>query len=220
MKRYFITGTGTDVGKTFVTCAIINQLVKQGKKVEGLKPIISGFTDDNMHEIDTAEIIEALGHHMTPEMIAHVSPWRFIHPMSPDMAAKREGRQIDYRDLLTFCQDGHTAEYLLIEGVGGAFVPLDASHLVADWITDLDIPALVVAGSYLGTLSHTLATIEALKARKIGIQAIVISESAESPVPIEETRETMALLIPDIPITVIPRLPHWRDAPNLTELIN
>ena len=224
MNRTFITATGTDVGKTMVTCALTHQLVQQGRHVRTIKPIISGYTKHTMDTIDTAEIIRALGHKMTPETIAQVSPWRFSHALAPDMAALREGREIDYDDLLDFCHatdhgENHFDE-LLIEGVGGAFVPLDHEHLVVDWIKDLDIGIIVVAGSYLGTLSHTVATCEALRGRGVDIKGIVISESEESPVPMDELVETMQRLIPDTQIGIIPRVEHWSEAPNVTGILS
>jgi len=219
MNRTFITATGTDVGKTMVTCALIHQLIKGGKTVRALKPIISGYTEHTMDSIDTAEIIRALGHKMTPETIAHVSPWRFTHALAPDMAALREGRTIDYTDLLDFCHVDPVEDELLIEGVGGAFVPLDADHMVVDWINHMDMPVIVVAGSYLGTLSHTVATCEALRGRGVTIRGIIISESQESPVPLPELGASMGRLIPETKIAVIPRVPHWSEAPDVTGLL-
>ena len=224
MNRTFITATGTDVGKTVVTCALTHQLVQQGRHVRTIKPIISGYTAHTMDSIDTAEIIHALGQRMTPETIAQVSPWRFTHALAPDMAALREGREIDYDNLLEFCHSTDHGEHhfddLLIEGVGGAFVPLDNDRLVVDWINDLDIGVIVVAGSYLGTLSHTVATVEALRGRGVTIKGIVISQSAESPVPMDELTRTMERLIPGTRIMSIQRIDHWSQAPMLTALLS
>jgi dethiobiotin synthetase len=219
MKRYFITSTGTDIGKTFVTCALTHQLVQQGLQVSTIKPIISGYTDDTKDSIDTAEIIRALGQKLTPETIAHLSPWRFTHALAPDMAALREGRSIDYGALLDFCQPDDQFDIQLIEGVGGAFVPLDDDHLVVDWILDLDVPTIMVVGSYLGTLSHTVATVEALRGRGGTVAGIIVSESEESPVPLDELRNTMARLVADTPISLVPRLEHWSEAPNITGIL-
>ena len=223
MNSTFITATGTDVGKTMVTCALIHHLIKNGKAVRAIKPIISGYTEHTMDSIDTAEIIRALGHKMTPETIAQVSPWRFTHALAPDMAALREGREIDYQDLLDFCHSDdlgdHHIDDLLIEGVGGAFVPLDEKHLVVDWVNDLDIGVIVVAGSYLGTLSHTVATCEALRGRGVTIKGIIISESEESPLPMDELVATMKRLIPETRVEVIPRIEHWSEAPDLTGML-
>lgn len=214
MKRFFVTSSGTGIGKTVVTCALTRQLRGRGSDVRTLKPIITDFAEHRMEESDTYEIIHALGHSVSAETIAHVSPWRFIAPLSPDMAAARDGRSIDFADLIDFCAPQHE-DVQLIEGVGGAFVPLDDTHLVVDWIEALKIPVILVAGSYLGTLSHTIATIRALEARDIEIGALIISESDESPVPMDETIETLRRFLPGVPITQLPRLSDWREAPDL-----
>ncbi len=215
MKRYFITSSGTGIGKTVVTCVLTRQLRRQGLEVRTLKPIITDFAQHRLEESDTYEIIHALGHAVSAETIAQVSPWRFIAPLSPDMAASRDGRTIDFDDLIAFCVPQHE-DVLLIEGIGGAFVPIDDTHLVADWIKALNIPTLLVVGSYLGTLSHTIATVRALEAREISIAAVVISESEDSPVPIEETRATLQRFLPGLSISQLPRLDDWREAPDLS----
>ena len=219
MTKLFITSSGTGIGKTLVTCALTWQLRQQGQTVKTLKPIISDFAEHRIEQTDTYDILHALEWDLTGEHITTVSPWRFIAPLSPDMAAAREGRSIDFDDLIAFCARDHTEDHLLIEGVGGTFVPLDDTHLVADWITALTMPALLVVGSYLGTLSHTIASYEAMTERGLAVAGIVISESEESPVPLEETRDTLARFIPDMPFAIVPRINHWKDAPDLTHLV-
>ena len=219
MSRLFITATGTDIGKTLVTCALVSQLRAKGNSIRAIKPIISGYTDDTMDTIDTAEIIKALGQKMTPETIAQVSPWRFTHPLAPDMAAIREGRSIHYGELVDFCRERHGEDHLIIEGVGGAFVPIDDEHLVVDLINDLDISALVVVGAYLGTISHTVATVEALRGRGVTVSGIVISEAEPGPVPLEELQAALKRLLPDLPMVSIPQIDHWSEAPDLTVLV-
>ena len=91
------------------------------------------------------------------------------------------------------------------EGIGGAMVPLDATLTVLDWMAELQAPALVVCGSYLGTLSHTLTTVAALRGRDIDIAGVVISESEESPVPVSETVETLQRHLGGVPVATVPR---------------
>ena len=98
-------------------------------------------------------------------------------------------------------------------------VPLDERHTVLDWIAALGAPALVVAGSYLGTISHTLTTLAAIRARGVAVAGLVISESPESPVPLAETAETINRHGGPVPTVLVPRLPAgpapWRAAPPL-----
>jgi dethiobiotin synthetase len=218
MNRLFVTSTGTGIGKTLVTAVLVRQLRAAGRGALALKPIISGFEDASAGESDTGVLLRAMDRPVVADEIAAVSPWRFSASLSPDMAARREGREIDVAALTAFCA-GARADHVLIEGVGGAFVPLDARRTVADWIAALDIPALLVAGSYLGTLSHTIATLEALAARRVTVRAIVVSESPESPVPLEETRASLARFVGGVPIALLPRIADWTQAPDLTPLV-
>ncbi|RMF10226.1 MAG: hypothetical protein D6763_06135, partial [Alphaproteobacteria bacterium] len=143
------------------------------------------------------------------------------------IAAAREGRRIPFDELVTFCREAidGAAEVVLVEGVGGAFVPLDEAHTVADWIAALDIPALVVAGSYLGTLSHTVATVEAMQGRGLTIAGLVVSESAQAPMTLGETVAALERLLPGLAIHALPRLargggaPLWQVAPDLTGVL-
>ena len=106
--------------------------------------------------------------------------------------------------------------------MGGVMVPLTEDKTVLDWIAALEMPSLLVVGSYLGTISHTLTAAEALRGRNARLAGIVISESAESPVPPDETRDTIRRFLPGVRIRVLPRLggdAPWRDAPDLTALL-
>lgn len=207
MKTLFITASGTGTGKTYVTAAIAAALTTKGLSVKVLKPVISGFTRDGIEATDTAVLIRSLGLEPTPDAIEACSPWRFEAPLSPDMAAKREGSAIDFNTLVRFCADARRGpgDWLLIEGVGGALVPLDDTHTVLDWVTELDVPVLVVVGSYLGTLSHTLATAAAIRERGAAIAGVVVDESEDSPVPLAETVETLERFLAGIPVAQVGR---------------
>lgn len=219
MSRTFITATGTGIGKTLVTSVLTRQLRAKGKSVRALKPVISGFNDETACESDTAELLRAMDRPVTPETIHEISPWRFEAPLSPDMAALREGKIIDFLKLIEFCDTTDGADHTLIEGVGGAFVPLNDNHTVADWIAELSIPALLVCGSYLGTLSHTIATLEALANRRVAVTGIIISESPDGPVPLAETQATLRRFAGAAEIVCLPRIGGWSEAPDLTGLV-
>jgi dethiobiotin synthetase len=201
----FVTATGTEVGKTYVTASLLRELRASGRSCAAVKPVMSGYTDDEAAESDAGRLLAAMGRAPTPEAVAEISPWRFVEPLSPDMAAAREGRGIDFEALLRFCrEEAQTTELLLVEGVGGAMVPLTAERTVMDWMAALGAPALVVAGSYLGTISHSLTTLEAMRTRGVTVAGLVISESLESPVPVEETAEVLGRFT-DVPIRIVRR---------------
>jgi dethiobiotin synthetase len=203
MSAIFVTGTGTGVGKTYVVRDLIGYERACGRSVEAVKPIVTGFDPDALEGSDPALLLEALGRPLNAETIAAISPWRFRDPLSPDMAAAREKRSVPFDDLIAFCRSAK-ADHVFIEGIGGAMTPLDQMHTVRDWIAALEIPAILVAGSYLGAISHTLTSLEALNAKRISVREIAISESAQSPVPPSETAATLARFIA-VPIRILPR---------------
>jgi dethiobiotin synthetase len=213
MSAYFVTGTGTDIGKTFVTRGLIRALRARGRDVDALKPVMSGFEPGEAAGSDGGLLLAALGRAVTPETIAGISPWRFAAPLSPDMAAAREGRALDFRELTQFCKNAILASHgvLLIEGAGGVMSPVSADRVGLDWIGALDLPVILVAGSYLGTISHTLTALDALFRRDLAVASLVVSETAGSPVRLDETRDAIARFAPKLDVVALPRL--TRSAP-------
>jgi dethiobiotin synthetase len=189
MSAFFVTGSGTDVGKTFVTAALVRRLKAQGRIVEALKPVVSGYNADNPAGSDPAILLEALGLPVTEEYLAEIAPWRFRAPLSPDMAAAAEGRAIDAAEVVTFCARAIAAarDVLLIEGAGGVMAPVGARQTQADLMSALDIPLIFVAGSYLGAISHALTGLDALKCRGLELRALVVDESPGSSVDLAAT---------------------------------
>ena len=208
MSTLFVTATGTEIGKTLVTAALCHQLRAAGRPVRALKPVLSGYDPATLADSDPGVLLASLGEAATEEAVAAITPWRFSAPLSPDMAAAREGRRLDLAEILAYCRAAQ-GDPLLIEGIGGAMVPLNERHTVLDWIAELGAPALVVTGSYLGTISHTLTTLAAIRARGVPIAGLVISESAESPVPLAETAETINRHAGPLPTVLVARLPAW-----------
>jgi dethiobiotin synthetase len=194
MSAAFITGTGTDVGKTFVTAGLIRCFRALGQPIDALKPLVSGFDLAAPSGSDPAILLDALGRGIEPEALQAISPWHFRAPLSPDMAARAEDRAIDFEEAVTFCRVAaeKTAGTLLIEGIGGVMVPLDRSHTVLDLMARLGFPAILVTGSYLGALSHIFCAQEVILRRALDLRAIVVSETERSSVPLEETLATLA----------------------------
>ena len=116
-------------------------------------------------------LFRALGVSVTQHAIERISPWRFRAPLSPDLAARREGRRIDVDDVIAFCQSAveQRRDSLLIEGVGGIMVPLDDQRTILDVMMALHLPLILVAGSYLGTISHTLTALDSLYRRDMNV---------------------------------------------------
>jgi len=121
MSAYFVTSTGTDIGKTFVTAGLIRYLRTAGTNVTALKPIVSGYDSSVVETSDPAVLLKALGRAVSADEIASIAPWRFRAPLAPDLAAAREGRSIDFEQLVGFSRKAiqSASGMLFIEGVGG-----------------------------------------------------------------------------------------------------
>ncbi len=223
MSRLFIAGSGTGVGKTLVTCLLTRELRAAGCRVRALKPLETGFDPGQPQLSDGAQLLQAMGLAPSDFHLRRVTGWQFTQPLSPDMAAAREGRRIPFSELVEFCDDT-PGEISLIEGVGGVMVPLDDTHTVLDWISALAAPVVLVTGSYLGSLSHTLTAVTALKTRSVRLAAVIVSESPEQPVPLSETAATLRRFITDTTIIPLPRLTEKKagaiEAPEMLPLMD
>jgi len=210
MTAMFVTATGTDIGKTLVACGMIAELRGRGRAVDALKPIVTGFDVEATHMSDTGRLLAALGRAVTPNEIARVSPFRLRAPLSPDMAARIEGASIDVKALNTFCHDAisRRKDALIIEGIGGIMVPLNGRHTVLDWMIEIDLPAILVAGSYVGTLSHTLSALDVLDHNEIKVAAVVVNETPGSAATLADTADTIRRFAKNIAVFALPRLPE------------
>lgn len=218
MSAIFITGTGTDIGKTYVAAGLVRCLRRRGRKVGALKPVVTGFDPRAIDACDPAVLLAALGREPSELAIAEIAPWRFALPLSPDMAAAREARPIDFEALVAFCRAKIAAaeDMLVIEGIGGLMVPFDPQSTVLDLIEALRIPIVLVAGTYLGTLSHTLTALEAATNRGLLVTALMLNETPDSPVPAEATLASLTNFCGDVPII---RLGHGSGNPAAFEAL-
>lgn len=221
MSGIFITATGTDIGKTYVTSGLIRRFRREGKPVDAIKPVATGFDPAQPDISDTGQLLAALGRPATPENIAHISPWRFRAPLSPDLAAACEGRVLDFEALIEFSNKAarECTGTLVVEGIGGIMVPLDASHTVLDWMCALRIPLVLVAGSYLGSLSHTLTCLELMRERGVSPRAVVVNESAGSTVALADTISSLSQFSRRVPVIGLKRDDAVTLEAALTEIV-
>ncbi len=220
MDKFFITATGTDIGKTFVTTTLCRQLIEAEKKLVALKPVISGYNPDDLQS-DTLLILQNCGLYITHDNIKKISPWRFAAPLSPNMAAEKESRNIDFDELISFCknQEKTGADILLVEGVGGVCVPLNDKYTALDWMAALpDYKIILVGGSYLGSISHTLTAIQTLASRKLKLHALIVSESENSSVSLAETAKTLEKFVPESTVVKSITRQHKDNIPSLKEV--
>jgi dethiobiotin synthetase len=209
MAAYFVASTGADVGKTFVTAGLIRRLREAGASVDALKPVVSGYDSSVAETSDPAVLLTALGRPVAADEVARMAPWRFRAPLSPDLAAAREGRSIVFDELVDFSRAAVDSAngILFIEGAGGIMVPLDGKRTVLDWMTALRIPVLLVVGGYLGTISHALTALDVLAQRHLTVAAVVVSESERNPVDLADTVASIVRFSGGVEVIGLPRLP-------------
>jgi dethiobiotin synthetase len=213
LNPYFITGTGTDIGKTWLSCALLHYWRAQGLATRAYKPVLSGFTEQEAVLSDAGALLEAQGllscDGSANAEIANIAPWRFAAPLSPDMAAALEGRKIEFSELTGFTRrvtsTNWRAERTLVEGVGGVMVPLDDTHTVRDWIAASELPCVLIAGSYLGSLSHTLTALAALNQVGVQVAAVAVNESLASTVALPSAIQSLARHADGVKIIAIER---------------
>jgi dethiobiotin synthetase len=223
MRMLFIAGAGTDVGKTHVTAGLISTLREKGRAVEAIKPLVSGFDPEDWAESDPGRLLRALGRPLALETLQAISPWRYRAPLSPDMAASREGGVIDFPAITSFCLQRMAAPgegLLLVEGVGGVMSPISPVTTNLDWMLALGAPVLLVGGSYLGSISHTLTAAHVIRTAGLSVLGIVASQSAGADTPFDETLASLERLS-GLPVTGVrrdqssgawaPRLVAWLD---------
>jgi dethiobiotin synthetase len=165
LRGLFVTGTDTGVGKTVVSAALFHRY--RPARLRYWKPIQTGIEQDD----DTAEV-RRLAACRDDEIFDEGI--RLPHPVSPHLAAERAGITISLTRLRALPPEEGATRWI-VEGAGGALVPINGCELMVDWMKALGLPVLVVARSSLGTINHTLLTLEALRARSVGVLGVVMT---------------------------------------------
>jgi dethiobiotin synthetase len=214
---YFITGTDTDVGKTHVATLLIGAFVNSGIDIGVMKPVSAGGREDAVAMMDAAG---------SKDTLDAVNPIALEEPLSPNLAAEREGGQIDLAklsDAYTELASKHAC--MIVEGAGGLLVPLSDIATMADLAATIGLPLIVVARAALGTINHTLLTIEAAQSRNLAIVGVIYNQ-IDPPTgdPSETSSPEIVSRISGIPtLGTIPHgsldLDHLSDHLDLTTLI-
>ena len=179
MQGVFITGTGTDVGKTFVGTAITRKLTEQGITVIPRKPIESGCQrqGDELIPQDASALMQAANYQGS---LSEICPYRFEPPISPVRAAHLAKQTLTTEQLVNICLQGSERGFTLVEGAGGFYSPLTENGLNADLAMGLQLPVLLVADDSLGVLSHVLLNVEAILSRGLQLAGVVLNTLNES----------------------------------------
>lgn len=217
MKTLFVTGTDTSVGKTLVCGLLLDFFLRRGLDAGYQKWVATG---PEHPPVDLRECLDLAGLPLpAPEEVERMVPCRFALPASPHLAAEQEGTVVDPALLRSRYEEMRRRhEVLLVEGVGGILVPLRRDLLLADFLAELRIPTLVVARPGLGTINHTLLTLEALRHRDIPVLGVVFSRSGageDNPLLVADNMRTIS---ETGSVEVFGLLPHVREKAAAGEL--
>lgn len=205
--QIFITATDTGVGKTLVSGLLLHFLLKQGVRAGYQKWVATGV-EKQIEDLD--RVLDLAGQPQAADELDQVVPCRLPYPASPHLAAELAGQEIDPAEITRAYEKLKSRyEVLLVEGVGGLMVPLRRDLLLADLLGRLQISTLLVARSGLGTLNHTLLSLEALRKRSIPVLGVLLTDGpAEDETVAADNLETIAAMGR---VRVFGRLP-WRES--------
>ena len=174
---YFVVGTDTDVGKTYISAQLIDYFVAQNKLTVGMKPVASGcdLSADGSLINEDARILSEASNVNAPMNL--INPYRFIPAIAPHIAAAQSGVVIDLNVIQTaFTALREQADVVIVEGAGGFLVPLNDHENLADLAVRLNLPIILVVGMRLGCINHALLTVEAIKARGLTLSGWIANE--------------------------------------------
>lgn len=201
-QSFFITGTGTGVGKTIVTAGLAGFFLSKGKNVSVMKPVQTG----EGKSVSDLEIVKTIVPGMTPLPKMLATPYSFSLPASPLLAARSENREIDPDTIMKAFKESSSRpdiDILLVEGAGGLLVPMTNDFLMVDLISKMNIPAILVTAPELGTVNHTLLSIEAMKKRNLKIAGIIINKMPLQPGIVEKDNVKTIEQISGIPVIAV-----------------
>jgi dethiobiotin synthetase len=204
MRGLFVTGTDTEVGKTVVACAIAATLAASGDRVATFKPAVTGLTEPGDVLSDPELLRRSAG---SPQSAEAVSPYRFGPAVSPHFAAELAGLEIAPGHLVAGAEAAAAhADVLVVEGVGGLLVPLSREYSVRDFAAELALPVVVAARPGLGTINHTLMTLECARAASLEVAAVVLTPWPRFPRPVERSNRETIEALGEVPTFGLPRV--------------
>lgn len=165
-QSYFIIGTDTNVGKTYIAGALIKHFVRAGYQTVGMKPLASGCNLTPQGEWLNDDVLALTAASNVRVPLDLINPYRFAPAIAPHIAAEQAGQLVECTRIVQAYQQLSTlADVVVVEGAGGFLVPLNGQQTIADLAVMLNIPIILVVGMRLGCINHALLTVEAIKAR-------------------------------------------------------
>jgi dethiobiotin synthetase len=200
LRGLFVTGTDTGVGKSVLAASVCAALAARGERVAAFKPVVTGLDDEPGEFGHDHELLAAAANAgQAPEDVA---PYRFGPPLSPHLAAELAGERIEPARLL---EAARAHEPLVCEGVGGLMVPITTGYLVRDLAVDIALPVVVAARTGLGTINHTLLTVEAARTAGLRVAGVVMTPWPEEPAEIERSNRETIERLSRVPVSGLPR---------------
>jgi dethiobiotin synthetase len=207
MRGVFVTGTGTEVGKTVAAAVIARSALGRGLRVTVFKPAVSGLDAYGApgSPLPDHELLRlAAGSGQSDDEIA---PYRYGPPVSPHLGAELAGEALDPGRVRAGAERAAAAgDYLVCEGVGGFLVPLTLGYLVRDFAMDLALPVAIAASPGLGTINHTLLTVEAVRGAGLEATAVVLTPWPESPSDVESSNREAIGRLGRVPVLTLPEI--------------
>jgi len=173
---YFITGSDTDVGKTYIACQVVSQLRAAGLTIETRKPAESGCEPTPGGELLTHDAAALQQANANRESIERIAPYRFRAALAPHRAARLEGRSVQMQDLIDACTRDDANHCLIVEGAGGFYSPLAENGLNADLADALQLAVIIVVNDRIGAVNQTLMTLQAVASRHLRAAAIILNQ--------------------------------------------
>jgi dethiobiotin synthetase len=203
LRGCFVTGTDTAVGKTALSAAIVAAMRAQGLRVAAVKPVLTGLDEPAAQwPPDDALLAAAAG--VPRELVARMC---FGPPVSPHLAAELAGVRIDPQALVdAIRQAGESADAVVVEGAGGLLVPLADDYTIRDLASDAGLPVVVAARPGVGTINHSLLTVEAARAAALDVRAVVLGPWPEDPSPVHLSNRATIARLGEVPVVTLRRV--------------
>ena len=213
-KRYFVTGTDTEVGKTVASCALLQAASRNGFTTAGYKPVASG-SEETAEGLRNSDALALQRNSTLALSYAEVNPYTFAEPTSPHIVSEDEQRPID-PDLL--CAGlrvlEQKADWVLVEGAGGWYTPLSATCTFADWVQREQLPVILVVGVKLGCINHAVLTAQAVQQAGLKLVGWIANDVIP---PGKRHAEYMATLTRMIPAPLLGEIPWLEEGPDAAE---
>ncbi|WP_110876120.1 dethiobiotin synthase [Franconibacter helveticus] len=203
-KRWFITGTDTEVGKTVASCALLQAAALAGYRTAGYKPVASGseMTEEGVRNSDALALQR---NSSVPLSYEQVNPLAFMEPTSPHIVSAEEGRPVDFATLSAgLAALEPLADWVQVEGAGGWFTPLSETATFADWVRETQLPVILVVGVKLGCINHALLTAQAIQAAGLPFAGWIANDVQP---PGKRHQEYMATLKRLLPAPLLGEIP-------------